>query len=835
MSRRNQLSVVNNSEPETARRRRDSLDRSLASFEPPKTTVKRMLLQEDHQKVSVNRSSLLMDKQHFNPPMLEGSVATHPKHFTISSTLYPSENKGIQDTSIKQASESPSTLFRWADDLPGSSHSIGLKSAMQMLPRNSFSASSTQSASQSSPIVGQSSARGSCDQTALRSGNGITITEKSDSLSINESLSIQQSEIHLRQAPSVSVRLPMHILSSPKKSSEMSKSNDKEIGFSNFNVGSVKHRAVTTGSSFVESGRSREYPFSPVSAVGPASIPTAKVFQSETPTSESQPGETISSSSTSSLSILSPSSSPMINSSAAPQSLPIPLTAPISSSPVSLGRLSTGSKATVDANPTVSISKSSVSSFPNLSSSSSFQITEKLVPSSTPFMNLTSEPPKTKPQPPMAKLNSKTDQNFIIQTSAPQPEPPNGTFSSKLESSVPSTLTSEPKTNLQSGSQLSFNGLSNPAPNDGLNSEPEQPLAAHVLSSAAFSTSGSATGGKYESSSIAVTQEDEMEEEAPEASNTTEFTLGNLGGFGIGSTPDPTATKPNPFGVPFSNAAASPMSSPFSMTVSNGELFRPASFSFQSPSQPSQLTNFGAFSGGFSTGTTAQISTGSSFGQPAPIGSGQQVLGSVLGTFGQSRQLGVGLPGSAVSAGGFGGAFVGTQSSGGFLNASTGGFAGIASTGGGFTNLASTGGGFGGGGGFSASGSGFPAGGGFGGFSNQQGIGGFSAFATLSVKQANFGKDSLGKEQLPANLQQGLMWWCNANKAAWRRLKPKKDCQRHDGRSSKDAIEVLEAKMEMEEENKAPKADDPMVDPPTTDLLGIATHVLEKDPAPTEQ
>ncbi|KAF3449126.1 hypothetical protein FNV43_RR09851 [Rhamnella rubrinervis] len=127
------------------------------------------------------------------------------------------------------------------------------------------------------------------------------------------------------------------------------------------------------------------------------------------------------------------------------------------------------------------------------------------------------------------------------------------------------------------------------------------------------------------------------------------------------------------------------------MNVPSGELFRPASFNFQSPSQPSQPTNSSAFSGGFGPGTTAQSPTPSGFGQPSQIGAGQQALGSVLGAFGQSRQLGTGVPGSGFgSPSGFGAGFSGNSPTGGFSSASTGGaFAGAASTGGGFASMAS--------------------------------------------------------------------------------------------------------------------------------------------------
>ncbi|KAF5947726.1 hypothetical protein HYC85_013683 [Camellia sinensis] len=680
-SRRNQSSAMRSFESEHARRRRDSLDQSWASFEPPKTTVKRTLLHEDRQKASADRSSLLMDKKHAKSHMLEGLSVAHPEHRTTTSTLlFPSEEKGIRDR---------------------------------------ISAFSSQSASISSTVGFQNYAKESFNLTGNRSSSGVTIIEKSDSLSVNES---KLSKIDL-QTPSMSKRIPGRTLTFPKKPNEMSNSNDKETNFVESTIGSVKHRPSNIESSFFESGKGFESPFSPASVVNPAPSSHAEVIQSDTAASKSHSGRIASSSSTSLFSTLNPSSSPLIHSSFS-SSLSNPI-APSSSSAISIGR----------------------------SSQTSFKVPENPLSSPIPIpsMNLKTESTKKEPQPTIPKLSSKTDENSTIQASISTPEP---ALTLKLESSVPSMPTSEPSANLQFGSNLSFNGMEAPASNAAFNSKPEQPF-----------------GGKGESLDVAITQEDEMEEAPPETSETTELTLGSLGGFGIGSAPNQTAVKPNPFGLTFVSPAPTQASSPFAATVPTGELFRPASFSFQSPqlSQPSQLTNFGAFSGGFSTGTTPQIPAGSGFGWPSQIGSGQQALGSVLGAFGQSRQLGVVPTGiTATTASGFGGGLVSSHSTGGFAGVASGGggFAGVASAGGGFGTAASAGGGFGGvatagggfagaasgggfpssagggfagaasGGGFAgaASGGGFPSsGGGFGAFNGQQGGGGFSAFGNTEA------------------------------------------------------------------------------------------------------
>jgi nuclear pore complex protein Nup214 len=302
-------------------------------------------------------------------------------------------------------------------------------------------------------------------------------------------------------------------------------------------------------------------------------------------------------------------------------------------------------------------------------------------------------------------------------------------------------------------------------------SQSQRPSDAPLQLSTSFLTSASVSSGKNLGLDVELTQEDEMEEEAPETSNSTELSLGSLGGFGIGSTPNPSFPKSNPFGGSFNNVATSSSSSTIALSVPSGELFRPASFTFPSShsSAPTQSTNSGAFSGGFGVGAAVPAQAPNAFGQPAQIGSGQQVLGSVLGSFGQSRQLGSALPGS-----GFGSGFAANNNTGGFSNAAVGGFAGrtsagggfaaIASTGGGFASVTSTGSGFSGftapvsggfaapaGGGFAApAGGGFAAaatssggfagagsGGGFGAFSSQ-GSGGFSAFSNAGGRPELF-------------------------------------------------------------------------------------------------
>lgn len=70
-----------------------TLLQSWARFEPPKTTIKRMLLPES-QKANVDKSSSVMDKQNFSPCSEEAAVARQKVHVTPSSSLPHFGNKG---------------------------------------------------------------------------------------------------------------------------------------------------------------------------------------------------------------------------------------------------------------------------------------------------------------------------------------------------------------------------------------------------------------------------------------------------------------------------------------------------------------------------------------------------------------------------------------------------------------------------------------------------------------------------------------------------------------------------------------------------------------------
>lgn len=819
-SRRRQSSAMKSYDPETARRRRDSLDRSWASFEPPKTTVKRMLLQ-DHQKCSQVKSSL-KDKQQISPHMLEGAAIVCPKDRTTPSTSSnPLRIKGLQDASLKQTSESQPTLFKWASDPTGPSQMTGLKSPV--FQSNISSTRSSLSATQLSPMGWQNHARNTGDVTAEKLSSGVYFDVKSNSTLTNETKSTMQSESNIFQKPTISTMSPTLTPSLLKNPSEMPISNSKGTVPESSTIGSEKHGAATTKTLFVESGKNRDAQVST-----PAAVPTSSAFPGIVPifdaVNKSQPGGKSFTPSTFSLSP-SVSSSPMVSSLSTPMFSFSTSSSATSSSTASFGGSSSSSKTTIDTKETVSstsvsstsplpivsssppsaslpttsstslsssspiVSSSSLSAtssttFPS-SSSVTLQAPKTPISSSTPSVNSIPES-KTELQLSTDKADSKPD------VSAAQFTSPVSESSSKLEPLRSSVSAGGISSGLASGSPANFTSIASSVSNMALNSQPEHSSIANTLLSTQVSTSASTTGGKNDSWDIAVTQEDEMEEEAPETSQATELSLGSLGSFGIGSTPNPTAPKLNPFGSPFGNATTSPTSSPFTMTVPSGQLFRPASFTVQSPesSQPSQPATFNAFSG-FGTGATAQAPTQTGFGQPAQVGQGQQALGSVLGSFGQSRQLGASLPGAGfASASGFGGGFTPASSISSFPSAATGGgFVGIGSTTGGFAGLASGGGGFGaaasGGGGFvglasggfggAASGSGgsassasggfggaasvaggfstvVSAGGGFGGFATPGG-GGFAAagggFGAFSGQGSGFGRGAGGSGKPP--------------------------------------------------------------------------------------
>ncbi|XP_070664964.1 nuclear pore complex protein NUP214 isoform X13 [Malus domestica] len=718
---RRNVNAIKNYEPETARRRRDSLDRSWESYEPTKATVKRLLLKESG-KESINRSSFPIDKQQLSPCLLEGSAVTRPRdHTSPTSFLHPSVNKCIQGTQPKQAFESSATPFVWASDLPGPFQPTGLKSLTQehkML-----------ATSQVFPAARQNFTR-ETSMTAERSGDGMAYIGKYDSVPMKEKPVLPSDTTQKPSFSKVSTQTP----SLQKRQNDMLNAYAKDTALPPKE--SVKDGPLTTRMASTEAGKKHDFPFSPSFSVPVIPSEPGKFAQTDAATNKSQtvkmppPTTFLMSVSAPSSPIISSSSAPL-SSSSIPQSV-----APTFSSAMPLNKSLASSVTAADESKPVS----STSESPKT----------EIQPPSKPDMNANTTSPRMEFGP------STVEGNLELKPSVSSP-PSIETSTGLSTGDDPSLIKASPAAVEASGSQTGMNETAGPKQNVTVNDQQDQPSAGHSPFPNLPTTSGSVTGG-IDGLDLQNAEEDDMDEETPDASRVSELSLGSLGGFGLGSGP-----KPNPFGGSFGNAqnAQTNATSPFSRPVASGELFQPASFNFQSlqPSQSSQPANSGAFAGGFGTSTTAQAPIPSGFGQPAQVGPGQQALGSVLGAFGQSRQIGTSLPGTGFgSPGGFGGGIAGITPTGSFTSAATGGFAGAASGGGGFASLASGGGGSAvaasggsgfaaaasGGGGFSGAvsggvgfagaafgGGGFggaASGGGFGAFGGQQGSGSFSAF-----------------------------------------------------------------------------------------------------------
>ncbi|KAG8371782.1 hypothetical protein BUALT_Bualt13G0124000 [Buddleja alternifolia] len=746
-SRRNQTSFAKTYEPETARRLRDSLNRSWASFEPPKTTVKR-IIKEDNEKGSANRSLITMDKQYLSPQSQKKSEVAHSALLNISgASLNNDKSKGTAVIPVKQFMEGPSTAGH-------------LDRGIRVSSTRSFFSSPPSSISEIR--MTQNSELEAFKLTNEKSKSTLPFTGNNDFFASSDSKFVQQSVASFRPLPSRSTWLPEQSLESPSDSIEIL--DRSKTGITMSTTLDQKNPWLVSQTPLLDSSVTPASAFSSGPNVSEKGLLFTK--SSEKPSrihdhvSASTPlqsafGSSLFSNNTS-LSLSSFDSEPC--------------------SPTLFPPTPSGSGASVVAKQEVSQPQASVLTTLNFSSS---------LPSSTPESDLSaistssaivkSEPLTSSSNPPFMMYGSKTEgisqtsvpntlskleKDVKIQASATQPRLAIYESDLKLGPSVSSASTELP-TNSKSGSQsqieLEGSSKSSAIITSIMKSEQTYPIVAP----SPIAVSSDEIVGSVKTIVSDTSHEEEMEEEAPETNQTIENALGNLGGFGIGSTANSSTPKSNPFGVAVLDKDTTSVTSQFTISPPSGELFRPASFNFQSP-QPPQPTAAVNFSGGFCSGNPGQVSPVSGFGQPAHVGAGQQALGSVLGSFGQSRQLGAGLPGSNVasasgfgggfmgrSAGGFGGGFTSASTGGGFssLAAGNGGFAAAATTGSGFAAAATAGGGFGAaatvGGGFAAAaasvGGGFassatvgPASGGFGGFGNQQGAGGFSAFGSGS-------------------------------------------------------------------------------------------------------
>ncbi|KAL2955066.1 hypothetical protein AAZX31_18G007300 [Glycine max] len=697
-SRRNQASAMKCFEPETARRRRDSLDQSWTCFEPPKTIVKRMLLQE-LQKVNRNESLFSMNKDKKVSTLEESS----PCHIDarIPSIVFPASNikASILDShlELEEVSEH-SKAFMPADSLRAPTHVSESKSSV--LQKNNILTIPSQPAFRLSPTM----VRGHSTETKDLAAEKSTV-QKFDLISNSENKPTLLWK--MPQNPSIPTYSTTETPSMKIKSSEMPFPNSKMTMATSSTTGDKLSSSFTPeswGKGFPSSG-------SHLSTISAPSTFLGKV--TEFHVDKSLPKENISAVPTfggSFKSLLFPTI----------KTSPSPSSSSVSSAAVSVASSSlTSSNTSTDSNRVMSSSSTSASL--HLSN----QAPKDTVPSipNPPGLKLTLESLKSEIPPaaalksdmqPAAVSNSKTVLDASAEVVTRPNEPLNGASELKLGPSRNFSPTIEQPSNNTTSFGLNVVSVSQAA----------QPSDAPLQLSTSFLSSASVSNRKNEGLDFGISHEDEMEEEAPETSNnTTELSLGSFGGFGISSSPNPSMPKTNPFGGSFNNVATSLPSSTVTFSVPSGELFKPASFNFSSPqsSSPTQTTISGAFSGGFNAVAAVPAQAPGGFGQPAQIGSGQQVLGSVLGGFGQSRQLGSGF----AAPSGFGGGFAGGSSPSGFSNTAIGGgFAGIASTGRGFGSVASTssggfsgiasGGGFGGG---AAPGGGFGAaapGGGFG-------------------------------------------------------------------------------------------------------------------------
>ncbi|XP_038892124.1 nuclear pore complex protein NUP214 isoform X2 [Benincasa hispida] len=711
-SRRKQWSGTKNSEAETGRRRRDSLDRNLASVEPPKTTVKRMLLH------GIPSSDEKLFRSH--TPDGAATVAWPASRLTSSMSSSSSKNAGHD-------SENPATPFMWASPLQPSNIS---RQKSQPLQKTNATAPSLSVFQSSHEMLKKSNN----EAFSVTSENKFTEKSKaSDFFSVTRTDSVQKSNTNLDKKPSI-FTISSKQMATPKDFIDTSNLDNQKTANS-------KERHTTTSPLFGSANKPESASVGTMSSLVPTVDEARKEKRSLKTISPSVPAPTPAR-------FNSPSSSSTLFSGFA-VSKPLP-----------------SSAAAIDLNQPLSTSTQLNFSSPVVSVSDSLFQATKMVSTSSTLSSLNPILESSKKELPVSKSEGDTEKK----TPASKPESHELKFQPSITPANKNHLEPTSKT------QTVPKDVGGQIPNVIGDAQPQPPSVAFASLPSPNLTSKTSGNGRNETSNVTVTQDDDMDEEAPETINNVEFNLSGLGGFGNSSSPMSGAPKPNPFGGSFGNVNATSMTSSFTMaSPPSGELFRPASFSFQSPlaSQAASLpTNSVAFSGGFGSAMATQAPSQGGFGQPAQIGVGQQALGNVLGSFGQSRQLGPSLPGTGsgslgsfsggftgmkpVAVGGFAGvgssggsggfAGVGSGGGGGFggVGSAAGGFAGTISTGGGFAGASATTGGFAGaaGGGFAgAAGGGFAgAAGGFGAFGSQQGSGGFSAFGAAAGGAGGTGK-----------------------------------------------------------------------------------------------
>ncbi|XP_051142716.1 nuclear pore complex protein NUP214 [Andrographis paniculata] len=707
-SQRNHATFVKNDEPETARRRRESLDHSWASFDPPKTTVKR-ILKGSSEKGSASQSFSNISKPHFSSQAQNVSEVAQSAFVNISGA---SGNSNKTKGTTEMSSEPP-----------GKNSATSQKTAGLIGPGLQVTSSKLQTSMLETRITGNRELGGALKLFDEKPKSSLAFPGKTDFFAGSPSTVVQKSDSSFNASPSISKQLTENLMNPPSGSTE--------------NVDRSKFGAWDQKNSLVASEAPAFGSKSPITSAS-ASSSGFNVFEkgsftgtAEKASSKSNDGLTAS---TSLQSVISPT---LVSSSNIPS---------VSSS-VSKPSSSTLFPATPSPGASVNPRQAASQPLGSVPSALSFPFPSPFSthPSSPPSASLSSGVNKSESatsvtKPPVGMSGAKTDdashkvtqvvnmslkpgQDANIQAPTSQPGESASQSSLKLGLPVPSS-TPAAVLDLNSVSSTVVSSSSKSSPVVTPDTKLELPQTTEPLPQISQPTEG--VVGSMKNAITDVSNEEEMDEEAPESQQATEFSIGSLDGFGLGTTLNPSVPKSNPFGVGILKQDSSIVTPPL-MPSSSGGLFRPASFNIQSPQPPNPSNSPVSFSGGFGSGNSGQVSAAAGFGQPAHVGAGQQALGSLLGSFGQSRQFGSALPGSNVaSASSFGSGFAGSSGSafgGGFTSApSVGGFASLASGAGGFAAAA----GGGGGGGFAAA----SGGGGFGAFGTQQpsGGGGFAAF-----------------------------------------------------------------------------------------------------------
>lgn len=162
------------SEPETARRHQYSLDRNWASFDPPKTTVKRVLLKGDYEKGSASQSRLNTDKQYLSQAQKKAEIGSKLLS-TSAASINLSGSKGYQGTAEIQTKQ------------------LNVRQSTSILRRESKTT-----------------------DDKLRSD--VLLTRKNDSFSASEPILVQQSNTSFHPGPSIPTSVSEASLTSPSDS-----------------------------------------------------------------------------------------------------------------------------------------------------------------------------------------------------------------------------------------------------------------------------------------------------------------------------------------------------------------------------------------------------------------------------------------------------------------------------------------------------------------------------------------------------------------------------------------------------------------------------------------